>query len=143
MKRIGVFLVFILLVTAWEVAEDPWNYWWIKYAIFGLLSMGLFLSPVDDIMIDDRFFYHFKNSLIKSRSRVDKYDISTINSIRCLGVHVPGLTLHEVVSTHRQISVDTNTVEMSFKDGTYKSIELAVYKRELIFYVSKIRERMK
>jgi len=142
-KRVGLFIVFIILVTAWEIKEDPWDYWWIKYAIFGLLSVGLFLSPVDDIMVDKAFFYHIKTSLIKSRTKVDKYDISTIKSIRCLGVHVPGLSIREMAASSRQLSVETNSVEMSFKDGTYKSLELAIYKKELIFYVSKIRERMK
>jgi hypothetical protein len=53
-KRAGIFIVFIILVTGREVAEDPWDYWWLKYVIFIFLSVGLFLSPVDDIMIDDR-----------------------------------------------------------------------------------------
>ena len=141
-KRVLIFFGFVLFIFWWEMSEKPWDYWWIKYAIFGLLSVGLFVSPVDEIMIDKNFFYHFKKSLLKSKSKVYKYDISTINSIRCLGVHVPGLSVQEFVGSHRQISVDTNTVEISFKDGTYKSLELAIYKKELIFYVSKIRERM-
>lgn len=141
-KRIGLFFLFVVFVTIWELSEDPWDYWWIKYAIFGLMSIGLFLSPVDDIVVDDKYFYHIKRSLLKSRTKVDKYDISTIKSIRCLGVHAPGLTVHEVVGTSRQISVETNQVEITFKDDSYKSLELAIYKKELIFYVSKIRERL-
>ena len=142
-KRVGLFMLFIILVTAWGIKEDPWDYWWVKYVIFGFLSVGLLLSPVDDIMVDVSFFYHIKTSLIKTRTKVDKYDISSIKSIRCLGVHVPGLSIQEMAASSRQLSVATNSVEISFKDGTYKSLELAIYKRELIFYVSKIRERMK
>jgi hypothetical protein len=141
-KRIGLFVLFVFLVTAWEIAEDPWDYWWIKYAVFTFLSVGLFLSPVDDIVVDSRCFYHFRRSLVPSRSKVHKYDISSIKAIRCIGVHVRGLSIMEMVGTNRQISVETNTVEISFKDGAYKSLELAIYKKELIFYVSKIRERM-
>jgi hypothetical protein len=50
--------------------------------------------------------------------------------------------MQEMVVSSRQISVDTNTVEISFKDGTYKSLELSIYKKELIAYVSEIRDRM-
>ena len=142
-KRVGYFLLFVFLVTAWEIAEDPWDYWWIKYVILTFLSLGLFLSGVDDIAVDDKYFYHFKKSLLKSQDKVDKYDISTIKTIRCLGVHVPGLSLQEMTGTNRQLSTETNSVEMSFKDGTYKSLELAIYKKELIYFVDKIRERMK
>ncbi|HNQ13591.1 MAG TPA: hypothetical protein PKM16_10325 [Bacteroidia bacterium] len=142
-KRLGYFLFFVLLVIAWESAEDPWDYWWIKYAILTFLSLGLFLSPVDDIAIDDNYFYHIKRSLLKSKNKVDKYDIATIKAVRCLGVHVPGLSLQEMTGTNRQLSTETNTLEITFKDGTYKSLELAIYKKELIFYAEKIRERMK
>lgn len=142
-KRLGYFLFFVFLVTAWEIAEDPWDFWWIKYAILTFISLGLFLSPVDDIAIDDNYFYHIKRSLLKSKNKIDKYDISTIKSVRCLGVHVPGLSLQEMAGTNRQLSTETNTIEITFKDGTYKSIELAIYKKELIFYAEKIRERLK
>src|SRR5882724_5247725 len=142
-KRSGYFLVFVFLAVAWEIAEDPWDYWWIKYALLIFISLGLLLSPVDDIAVDDRYFYHIKRSVMKSRNKNDKYDISTINSIRCLGVHVPGLSPHEIAGTNRQLSTETNTVEISFKDGSYKSLELAIYKNELIFFVEKIRARMK
>ncbi len=141
-KRVAVFGIFVILVIVWEVNEQPWEYAWIKYVIFGLLSIGLFLSPVDDIIVDKAFFYHLKTSLLKAKTKVDAYDISTIRSIRCFGVHVPGPSLHEIVGTSRQLSAATNTVEISFKDGSYKSLELAIYKKELIFYVERIRERM-
>jgi hypothetical protein len=141
-KRIFIFLGFVFFIMWWEMKEDPWDYWWIKYVLLTALSVGLFLSPVDDIMIDDKFFYHIRTSLLKNFSKLTKYDISTINSIRCLGVHVPGPSFQEMVGTHRQLSTETNTVEISFKDGTYESLELAIYKKELMFYTEKIRERM-
>jgi hypothetical protein len=141
-KRLALFILFLVLVVTWEMNEEPWDYWWIKYLIFGLLSIGLFLSPVDDIMVDKAFFYHIRTSLIKAKTKVDKYNISSISSIRCLGVHVPGPSIHEIVGTNRQLSTATNTVEISFKDGTYKSLEVAIYKKELIFYLERIRERM-
>ena len=142
-KRLGYFMFFVFLVTAWEIAEDPWDFWWIKYAILTFLSLGLLLSPVDDIAIDDTNFYHIKRSLLKFKDKIDKYDLTTIKSVRCLGVHVPGLSLQEMVGTNRQLSTETNTIEITFKDGTYKSLDLAIYKKELIFYAEKIRERLK
>lgn len=141
-KKIGYFLFFLTIAMAWELSEDPWDYWWIKYAILTFFTLGLFLSPIDDIALDDQYFYHIRRSLLKSLDKVIKYDISTIHTIRCLGVHVKGLSMHEMVGTNRQLSTETNTVEISFKDGTYKSLELAIYKKELIFYVEQIRERM-
>jgi hypothetical protein len=140
-KRVFVFLFFIGLVIWWEINEEYWDFWWIKYVLFTALSIGLFLSPVDDITIDGNYFYHFRTSLWRSKSKVYKYDISTIKSIRCIGIHVPGITIKEMGYTSH-LSTETNTVEMSFKDGTYKSLELGVYKKELLFYVSEIRERM-
>jgi hypothetical protein len=135
-------MAFIFFTLWWEMNENTWGYWWIKYLLFTFLSAGLFLSPVDDISVDDRYIYHFRTSLLKYFNKVDKYELSTIKSIRCLGVHVPGLSLQELVGAHRQISTSTNSVEIVFKDGTYKSLEVAIYKRELIFYLSKIRERL-
>lgn len=124
------------------MAENPWDYWWIKYAIFIATSFGLFFSPVDDIAVDQKFLYHIRRSLLKTRTKVDKYEISKIKSLRCLGVHAPGLTLYEMVGTSRRPNFETNTVEITFKDDSYKSLELAIYKKELIFYVSKVRERL-
>jgi len=140
-KKIGYFLIFILFATAWEISEDPWDYWWIKYAILIFFSLGLFLSPIDDIAVDDQFFYHIRRSLLKSRNRVIKYDLSTIQSIRCLGIHVKGFSVHELAGTNHQVSNETNTLEISFKDGTSISLELAIYKKELIFYAEQVRKR--
>jgi hypothetical protein len=72
-KRVAVFGIFVILVIAWELNEQPWEYAWIKYVIFGLLSIGLFLSPVDDIMVDKAFFYHLKTSLLKAKTKVHAF----------------------------------------------------------------------
>ena len=140
-KRVLIFFGFILFIMWWEMKEDTWDYWWIKYALLTGLSIGLFLSPVDDLMIDGKFFYHIRTSLLNKFNKRDKYDISTIKAIRCIGIHVPGITIQEMGHT-RHFSTETNTVEITFKDGTYKSLELSVYKKELIAYVSEIRERL-
>jgi hypothetical protein len=140
-KRSAIFIIFVSLVIAWETAEDPWNFWWIKYAIFIFLSLGLIFSPVDDLMVDEQHLFHFKTSLWNGRSRVFKYEIANILAIRCTGVHERGLTLSEYFS-QRGTGTDTNTIEITFKDGSYKSLEVAIYKKELIFYTSKVRERM-
>ena len=141
-KRSFIFFGLVIFIMWWEIKEDTWDYWWIKYVVLATLSAGLFLSPVDDIMLDDNFFYHIRTSLLDKFSNVTRYDISTINSVRCLGVHAPGITLQEMSKTNRQLSSETNTLEISFKDGTYKSLELAIYKRELLVYTEKIRERI-
>ena len=125
----------------WEFAEPVSGFWWIKYLLLIFLSTAVLISPIDDLGIDSNYFYHFKTSIIKALNKTDKYELSKIKSIRCLGVHVPGPSLLEM-ATNRYQGGHTNTIEISFKDGSYKSIEVGVYKKELVSYISKVREVM-
>lgn len=111
------------------------------YVGFILLSAALLLSPIDDLAVDNTYFYHIRTSFLPLFSQTYRYEISKPNTIRCVGVHVPGVTVREM-TTRRYQGGYTNTIEMSFKDGSYKSIEVSVYKEELVEILTKIQELM-
>ena len=58
-----------------------------------------------------------------------------------MGVHVPGITMREM-TTRRYQGGHTNTIEMSFKDNSYKSLEVGVYKEDIIEILQKVQELM-
>ena len=46
------------------------------------------------------------------------------------------------MTTRRYQGGHTNTIEMSFKDNSYKSLEVGVYKEDIIEILQKVQELM-
>jgi hypothetical protein len=140
-KRFLVVFVALIIPISWDFSDMPPYGQFAVYLGFILLSVVIFLSPIDDLAVDHNYFYHIRTSFLPIFSRTYRYKISTLRTIRCVGVHVPGITMREM-TTKRYQGGYTNTIEMSFSDGSYKSIEVGVYKEELIEILAKVQEQM-
>lgn len=130
-KRLAIWVVMLLIFLAWDFSDMPPYGQFAVYMGFILLSSILMLSPIDDLAVDEKYFYHIRTSFLPAFSRITRYEISRLRTVRCEGVHVAGITIREI-TTRRYQGGYTNTIEMSFTDGSYKSIEVGIYKRDLI-----------
>jgi hypothetical protein len=140
-KRFAAFFVAWIIPLSWDFSDMPPYGQFAVYLGFILFSTVLLLSPIDDLAVDTKYFYHIRTSFLPLFSRTYRYEISKLSTIRCVGVHVPGVTVNEM-TTRRYQGGYTNTIEMSFTDGGYKSIEVGVYKEELVEILSKVQELM-
>jgi hypothetical protein len=140
-KRLAIWLAALFILLVWDFSDMPPYGKFAVYLGFILFSAILLLSPVDDLAVDGKYFYYIRTSFLHVFSRTTRYEISTLNSIRCVGVHAPGITIGEM-TTRRYQGGYTNTIEMSFIDGSYKSLEVGVYKQELIEILQKVHELM-
>lgn len=138
-KRLAIWFVALLILLVWDFSDMPPYGQLAVYVGFILLSSILLLSPVDDVAVDERYFYHIRSSFLPVFSSISRYDISKLSAVRCEGVHVPGITIREI-TTRRYQGGYTNTIELTFTDGSYKSIEVGVYKSDLIEILQKVHD---
>jgi hypothetical protein len=141
LKRFAALLVALIIFFSWDFSDMPPYGQFAVYVGFILLLSALFLSPIDDLAVDSRYLYHIRTSFLPIFSRIYRYEISTLHTIRCIGVHVPGPTMREM-TTRRYQGGYTNTIEMSFKDNSYKSFEVGVYKQDIVEILMKVQELM-
>lgn len=99
--------------------------------IAGLVIFYIIAKPKDDLAVTDEFLLHIKRSAIKSFTRIDKYKIFELTSIRCGGIHTDGWELVDFFNGGGNTGGYYNTVEMSFSDGRAKSLELAIDRKKL------------
>jgi hypothetical protein len=140
-KRLGAMAAILIVFFVWDFSDMPPYGQFAVYVGFIFLLTALFLSPIDDIAVDQKYFYHIRTSFLPLFSRTYRYEISKLNTIRCVGVHVPGITMREM-TTRRYQGGHTNTIEMSFKDNSYKSLEVGAYKEDIIEILQKVQELM-
>jgi hypothetical protein len=141
-KRLAALLVALIVFFSWDFSDMPPYGQFAVYVGFILILTALFLSPIDDLAVDNTYLYHIRTSFLPLFSRTHRYEISTLSTIRCVGVHVPGPTIREM-TTRRYQGGYTNTIEMSFKDTSYKSFEAGVYKEDILEILLKVQELMK
>ena len=72
---------------------------------------------------------------------MDKYKIEDLTSIRCSGVHSDGWELIDIFNGGGNSGGFTNNVEMSFKDGSSKSLKFAISRKKLNTIVKIVYER--
>jgi hypothetical protein len=140
-KRFLTLLVALIIFLSWDFSDMlPYGQFAI-YVGFILLLTVVLLSPIDDLAVDHKYFYHIRTSFLPLFSRTYRYEISTLSTIRCVGVHVPGVTVREM-TTKRYQGGYTNTIEMSFSNGSYKSIEVGVYKQDILECLIQVQQSM-
>ena len=139
LKTIILVIVFILVLVVWDMVDQETKYFWIKYIVFIVFTFGVVTAPVDDIALDNKNLYHLKTSLLPSMSKVNIYHIEKIKSIRGGGSYTKSMDFLEYF-TVSNFSGRTNSIEIVFKDDTYKSIYVAIYRDELQNIISKVRD---
>lgn len=99
--------------------------------IAGLVIFYLIAKPKDDLAVTNELLLHIKRSAIQQFTRIDKYEISELSSIRCGGIHTDGWELVDFFNGGSNMGGHYNTVEMSFNDGGSTSLALAIDRKKL------------
>ena len=120
-----------------SVLETPGEYTWIKYALFLILSIYIFVRPVDELALSGNALYYIRKSAIAYFTRVEKYDLSQIKSIGCGGLSDTDTPLSG------RARAQNNRLEIVFKDNSSKAIDIKIYKQELTWIVRDVLQLLK
>jgi hypothetical protein len=103
----------------------------VKFAGVGLVVFYFIAKPKDDLAVTDKLLLHIKRSAIKNFSRVDQYQISEMISIRCGGIHTDRWELVDFFNGGGSTGGYYNTIEMTFRNGDSKSLQLPIDRKKL------------
>lgn len=103
----------------------------IKFVVVGLVVFYFIAKPKDDLAVTDKLLLHIRRSAINKFTRIDQYDISELISIRCGGIHTDGWELVDFFNGGGDSGGYYNTVEMTFRNGESKSLQLAIDRKKL------------
>lgn len=103
----------------------------LKLFFIVLVTFYLIAKPKDDLAIDETQLFHIKKSVISKFTKIDKYKLSELTSIRAGGIHSDKWELVDFFNGEGNTGGYSNTLEMSFKDGSSNSLELAISRERL------------
>ncbi len=136
------FAIFLLGIAAlYFPLDDELRY--LNFIFTGLICFYFISKPKDDLAVTNKALLHIKRSLIKRFTRIDKYEISEIKSIRCGGIHSDGWELVDFFNGAGNMGGYSNTVEITFSNGKSKSLGLAIDRKKLDHIVKIIYEQKK
>ena len=138
-KTIVTIIFILLFLLLWESVDQGTEYSWIKYLVFTVLVFGIATAPVDDLAVDKNNFYHFRKSILPLLSKTTKFEISKIKSIRSGGQHTESMEFLQFL-TMNNIGGRRNTIELTLTDDSYRSLDVAIYRKDLQTMVSKVKE---
>ena len=103
----------------------------LKFVGVVLVVFYFIAKPKDDLAVTDRLLLHIKKSAINKFTRIDQYEISELISIRCGGIHTDGWELVDFFNGGGNSGGYYNTVEMTFRNGESKSLQLPIDRKKL------------
>jgi len=136
-KRGLEFLVAAFFLYWISSVERDGPYAWIKYALFAILSVYIFVRPVDELAVNSRTLFYIQKSVISYFTRVEEFDLSQIRSIGCGGLYD---TDTEFLGKARPVS---NRLEIIFKDNSSRTLDIKIYKGELKWIVKNTLKLLK
>ena len=107
----------------------------------GLVIFYFIAKPKDDLAVTNKLLLHIKRSAIRRFTKIDKYKIYELKSIRCGGIHTDGWELVDFFNGGGYQGGYYNTIEMTFNDGRSKSLELSIDRKKLDHIVKLIYEQ--
>lgn len=134
-KRFFKFLflvVFLVWINTTESGGAIARYDWIKYTLFGIIGLYIFIKPMDELALDSKNLYYVKKSILKMFCKTTEYRISNMKSIGCGGVYDRDTEFLIKGNSYR------NRLEIIFKDSTSKSHDVTIYKSELKEIVNQV-----
>lgn len=134
-KRIILILIFSSQLLIWEFEND----YYLQYILIFLLIVIILIAQKDDLAVDNQYFYHLQTSIIPVLSKVDKYKISDIKSIR-------GRAYDSFIWAFirkRSLSGLDYGIEITFRDNSSVSLDVNIYKNDMERVLKKVRQIMK
>jgi hypothetical protein len=128
-------LILTIQLFIWEFEA---SYEYVRYMLTFIVLTATVLARKADIAVDQEFFYSLNTSILPQLSRINKFRISELTSIRGRSYNTSFLALYQ----RRSLKGLDYGIEMSFKDGTSESLDVNINKIEMQRILSKVRELM-
>jgi hypothetical protein len=112
----------------------------VKFIAAGVVVLYFLVKSKDDLAVTNEALLHIKKSVVNIFTRVDQYKLSELASIRCGGIHSDGWELVDFFNGAGTSGGYYNTVEMIFKNGDSKSLQLSIDRKKLDTIVKIIYE---
>lgn len=133
-KTIGVLIILGLLFN-FDVGFD--SYLIIVLAI--ILAIIVIVARVNDIGVDEKYFYHIRNSIIPILTKVDKFEIEKMKSIRWKG-HTS--KFQRYFGRRTMLGIDYG-IEISFTDDSSMSLDISMDRNDIDRILNVVKENIK
>ena len=133
-----VVFLFFLWLNSLESEERETAYSWVKYVLFGLLTIYIFARPKDDFAMDNDSLYYIKKSILPIFSRRVRYRLSGIKSISGGGIFEGSTEIFGLLG----FGTNRNRIEITFKDNSSRILDITIYRRDIEVIISTVRERI-
>lgn len=133
--RIFIISIFVTQLFIWEF-ESGFEY--LRYALTLAVIVSILLSREEDIAVDETNFYYLKTSILPIFSKIKKFRIDELKSIRGKGYESWFWWIYGRGSMQ---GLDYG-IEMSFKDNSSESLDVNIYKIDLEKVLNIVKERM-
>ena len=127
-------LTFIGLLSLIILTRD-FEYAFIQYGLLTFISFIVLTYRKDDIALDTKYFYHLRTSIIPSLSKIEKFEIAAIESIRYKGFD----SWIWKLKGGKSMRGSDSGIEITFKDNTSVSLDVDIYKKDLGRIIGKVR----
>ena len=138
-KTIAIVGFITLLLLSWQLMDEGGKYSWIRYLISIIIVFSIATAPIDDLAVDKQYFYYFRTSILPFFSKVTKFEISQIKSIRAGGRHTESSDIFQFLTMN---GGGRNTIEITLIDDSYRSLDVAIYRKDVQMIVLKVKELM-
>jgi hypothetical protein len=131
-RRVAVTIILSFAVLSTQVDEDIA---FAKWILIVAISVFFLVKPKDDIALDQTHFYYIQNSIFKPFTKITRFKLAEIHSLRSGGIHSDTWELVDIFNGSGNMGGHSNTVEIIFKDDRSKSIDLSINKKSLTYIV--------
>lgn len=128
-------ILFVLLTQLFQWNVQPDLELWRSLVILLCIGIAVVWRKAD-IAVDHDNFYHLRTSLLPMLSKKEKYKIDQLINIRGKGYESWFWALYRGRS---MVGTDFG-IEMDFKDGRSKSLDINIYKKDLDRVLKKTKE---
>jgi hypothetical protein len=133
-KSIGVLSIIGLLFNLNVSLES-----YLIFVLAIILSIVLVVARVNDIRVDDKHFYHIRNSIIPNLTKVNGYEIEKLKSIRWKGYKSK---FQRFFGRRTMPGIDYG-IEISFKDDSSVSLDISMEQKDLDRILNVVKENIK
>jgi len=138
-RRAAVIAVLSLGIIIWNVDDETLV---MKPILISIVVFYFVTKQKDDVAVSLEYFFHIKRSVLPVFTRIDKYKLEDVISIRCGGIHTDRWELVDFFNGGGTMGGYSNKIEMTFKDDSSKSLDLRISRDNLDKIVS-LTKRLK
>jgi hypothetical protein len=115
------------------------EYGYVRYLVILLIALVVLIAQKDDLAVDQYYFYHIRTSLVPFLTRIEKYEIAKMESIRARAFKSEFWEYFGRGS----LRGTADGIEITFIDNNSISLDVRIYKDELTPIIDLVKEKMK